>query len=49
MIDGRDAVGDRLPVAVDQRDVDRKVDSGARHHLPLERIAMQIDNAGQYQ
>jgi hypothetical protein len=49
MIDGCDAVRDRLPVAVDQCDVDRKIDPGARHHLPLERIAMQIDNARQHQ
>ena len=44
-----DAVGDGLAVAVDQRDVDREVDAGARHHLPLEGIAMHIDDAGQHQ
>jgi hypothetical protein len=44
-----DAVGDRLPVAVDQRDVDREIDARPRHHLPLERIAMQIDDARQHQ
>ena len=49
VIDGRDAVADRLPVAVDQRHIDRKIDAGARHHLPLEGIAMQIDNARQHQ
>ncbi|MGY3225600.1 hypothetical protein ACVIM5_006207 [Bradyrhizobium sp. USDA 4512] len=46
---GGDAVGDRLPVAVDQRHVGREVDAGARHHLPLERIAVQVDDAGQHQ
>ncbi len=49
MIDGGDAVGDRLPVAVEQRHIDRKIDAGARHHLPLERIAMQVDDARQHQ
>ena len=49
MIDGRDPVADRLPVAVDQRHIDRKIDAGARHHLPLEGVAMQIDNARQNQ
>ncbi len=46
---GGDAVRDQLPVGVDQRHVDRKVDTGARHHLPLERIAVQVDDAGQHQ
>src|ERR1700688_553041 len=45
MIDGGDAVADRLSVAVDQRHIDGKIDAGARHHLPLERITMQIDDA----
>ncbi len=49
VIDGGDAVADRLPVAVDQRNVDRKVDAGARHHLPLEGVAMEVDDAGQHQ
>ena len=49
MIDGRDPVADRLPVAVDQCDVDWKIDPGARHHLPLEGIAMQVDDARQHQ
>ncbi|MGY3425051.1 hypothetical protein ACVWZW_005526 [Bradyrhizobium sp. F1.13.4] len=44
-----DAVADRLAVAVGERHVDRKVDPGARHHLPLEGIAMQIDDARQDQ
>ena len=48
VIDGGDAVADRLPVAVNERDVDREVDARTRHHLPLERIAMQIDNARQH-
>ena len=44
-----DAVGDRLAVAVDQRHIDGKIDAGARHHLPLEGIAMQVDDARQHQ
>ena len=44
-----DAVADRLAVAVGERHVDREVDPGARHHLPLEGIAMQIDDARQHQ
>src|SRR6185312_2308320 len=49
MEDGGDAVGDGLAVAIEQRHVDRKIDAGTRHHLPLERIAVQIDNAGKHQ
>jgi hypothetical protein len=48
MKDGGDAVCDRLPVAVDQRHVDGKVDARAGHHLPLEGVAMQVDNARQH-
>ena len=48
MIDGGDAVADRLPVAVDERDIDGKIDAGARHHLSFERVAMQIDDARQH-
>src|SRR5882672_3806439 len=44
-----DAISDRLSVAVDQGHVDGKIDPGTRHHLPLERIAMQIDDSRQYQ
>jgi len=40
-----DAVSDRLPVAVDQGDVDREIDARPRHHLPLKGVAMQIDDA----
>src|ERR1041385_4587550 len=49
MKDGRDPVGDDLPVAVEKRDIDREVDAGPRHHLPLERIAMQVHDARQHQ
>jgi hypothetical protein len=45
----RDAISDGLTVAVDQGHIDRKIDPGARHHLPLERIAMQIDDSGKNQ
>ncbi|MGY4329216.1 hypothetical protein ACVWWG_003633 [Bradyrhizobium sp. LB7.2] len=44
-----DAVADRLAVTVGERHIDREVDTGTRHHLPLEGIAMQIDDAGQHQ
>src|ERR1700722_12067275 len=47
--DGGNSVADGLPVAVDQCHIDGKIDAGARHHLPLERIAMQIDDARQHQ
>ena len=46
---GGDAVRDQLPVGVDQRHVDRKVDTGPGHHLPLERIAVQVDDARQHE
>ena len=49
MKDGRDAVTDRLPIAVEQRHIDGKIDAGAGHHLTFERIAMQIDDAWQHQ
>ena len=49
VIDGRDAIADRLPIAVDKRNVDREIDAGARHHLPLERVAMEIDDSRQHQ
>lgn len=48
MKDRRDAVSDRLPVAIGQCHVDRKIDAGAGHHLPLERIAVQIDDTRQH-
>jgi hypothetical protein len=48
VIDGRDAVADRLTVAVDERDIDGEINTGARHHLPLERIAVQIDDTRQH-
>src|SRR5690349_1085176 len=44
-----DAVADRLAVAVDERDVDREIHAGARHHLPLEGVAMDVDDARQHQ
>jgi len=46
---GGDAVCDRLTVAVDQGDIDRKVDASARHHLALERIAMEVDDTRQHE
>jgi hypothetical protein len=45
---GGDAVADRLPVAVGQRHIGGKIDAGARHHLPLEGIAMQVDDPGKH-
>jgi len=47
--DGGDAVGDGLPIAFEQRHIDRKSDSWSRHHLPLEGIAVDVDDPGQDQ
>jgi len=44
-----DAISDGLPVTVDQRYIDGKIDTGARHHLSLERVAVQIDYPGSNQ
>jgi hypothetical protein len=49
VVDSGDAVADRLPVAVGQRHIDGKVDAGARHHLPLEGVAMEVDDTRQHQ
>src|SRR6266404_1284478 len=49
MKDRGDAVADRLPVTVHKRDIERKIDARARHHLPFEGVAMQIDDARQHQ
>jgi hypothetical protein len=49
MKDRRDAVRQNLPVAVEQRDVDRKADARPWHHLPLECIAMDIDDTRQHE
>jgi hypothetical protein len=46
---GGDAVGDGLTVAFEQRDVERESHAGARHQLPLEGIAVHVDDAGQHQ
>src|SRR5712672_970709 len=48
VIDRGDSVADSLPVAVDQSYIDGKIDTRAGHDLPLERIAMQIDDARQH-
>jgi len=49
MKDRCDAVADRLAVAIDKRDIEGEVGARARHHLPLEGVAMQIDDARQRQ
>jgi len=49
MENGGDAVTDRLAVAIKKGDVDGKIDTGSRHHLPLERVAVQIDDTRQHQ
>ena len=49
VIGGGDAVGEQLPVGLQQRQLVREAHAGARHQLPLERVAMQIDHAGQDQ
>jgi hypothetical protein len=42
-----DTIGNRLPVAVDQGDINREIDTGARHHLALEGVAVHIHDARQ--
>ncbi len=42
-----DAVRDDLAVGIDERDIEREVDTRPRHHLALERVAVNIDNARQ--
>ena len=49
MIKRRDTVADGLPVAFCQRDIHREIDTGTGHQLPLEGIAVQIDDARQHQ
>src|ERR1700682_6848834 len=44
-----DAISDGLPVTVDQRYIDGKIDTGAGDHLSLEGVAMQIDDPRQHQ
>ena len=44
---GGDAVGEQLRLSVAQRDRGGEVDSGPRLQLPLERVAVQVDNSGQ--
>ena len=44
-----DAVRHHLPVGIDECHVDREIDAGPRHHLPLETVAMDVDDAGQNQ
>jgi hypothetical protein len=44
----RDAVGQHLPVGIDERDVEVEADARPRHHLPLEGIAMNVDDARQH-
>src|SRR5262249_2124599 len=46
MKDGGNAVGDGLPVAFEQRHIDRKSDPRPRHHLSLEGIAVDVDGPG---
>ena len=47
--DGGDAVGDGLPIAFEQRHIDRKSNPRPRHHLSLEGIAVDVDDPGQDQ
>ena len=44
-----DAVGEQLRLGVAQRDVGREIDAGPRLHLPLERVAVDVDDARQHQ
>ncbi len=49
VIGGGDAVAEELPVRLQERDVVGKVHARPRHQLPLERVAMNIDDAGQHE
>ena len=49
MESGGDAVGEQLRFGFRQREIGGEIDAGARLHLPLERIAVQVDDAGQHQ
>ncbi len=44
-----DAVGQKLRLGIVQRDIGGKPDAGARLQLPLERVAVNIDDARKYQ
>ena len=46
---GGDAVGQQLRLGVGQRDVGRKIHTGPRLQLPFERVAVDVDDAGQHQ
>ena len=46
---GGDAVGEQLGFGVVQRQGGREIDAGARLDLTLERVAMDIHDAGQHQ
>ena len=49
MEDRGDAIAERLSVAVDECDIDRKINAGAGHHLPFKGVAVQIDDPRQHQ
>ncbi len=44
----RDPVGEQLRLGVAQRERDREIHPWTRLQLPLERIAMQVDDPGQH-
>ncbi len=46
---GGDAVGEQLPLGLGKRQADREVDAGPRLHLPLEGIAVDVDDPRQHQ
>ena len=43
-----DAVGQQLPFGLGQRQIEGEADAGARLDLPLEGVAVDVDNAGQH-
>ncbi len=47
VIGGGDAVGEQLPVSLDEGRDGGKMHAGARHELALEGVAVKIDDAGQ--
>ncbi|MEM7523159.1 MAG: hypothetical protein AAF360_05245 [Pseudomonadota bacterium] len=46
MVGRGDPVARELPVGLKQRRIEREEDLGARHHLPLERVPMHINEGG---
>ena len=46
---GGDAVGEQLRLGITDRDLGGELDPGPRLHLPLERVAVQVDDPRQHE